>query len=331
MIGTIIGLLILLALVVLFGWLAMRAWGSQRAWLKWLGVILSGLLTLVFLLLFVVALIGTFKLYAPASNPVAQVKVAGTPEQIKRGEKFANFCAGCHSASGNLPLDGSKANFVEEGPPVGTVFASNLTPAGELKDWSDGEIIRALREGVHKSGRPLIIMPSNIFRNLSDADAQAIVAYLRSQPATKNNPGADAPANQLNLLGALFVGAGMFPTATQPPITQPVVAPPAGTSGEYGKYLVSVLGCHECHGEDLAGIAPSDFGPPAGPNLTVLMPKWSEAEFMKTIRTGTDPTGHALNPKEMPWKEISTFATDDELKAIFAYLKALTPITKPAK
>jgi cytochrome c553 len=183
MIGNIVGLLILIALVVLFAWLTQRAWGSKHKILKWPALILMGLLTLVFALVTMVGAMGTFKLYAPASNPVANIKVAGTPEQIARGAKFAGLCAGCHSTAAKPPLDGSKDDFLSgpDAPPVGSLYAPNLTPAGEIKDWSDGEIIRAIREGVHKSGRPLVIMPSEEFRNLSDADVQSIVAYLRSQ------------------------------------------------------------------------------------------------------------------------------------------------------
>jgi len=331
-IGTIVGLLVLLALVVLFGWLAKRAWGSKHKVLKWPALVLSGLLTLACVLLFVVALIGTIRLYAPASNPVASVKVAGSADQIARGARFATYCAGCHSTAGKPPLDGGKDDFIsgEGTPPVGSVYAPNLTPAGEIKDWSDGEIVRAIREGVHKSGRPLVIMPSETFRNLSDADVQAVVAYLRSQPATPNQPQNDTPSNSFNLLGALFVGGGLFPTGVQPPITAPVVAPPEGATADYGKYLVANIGCRECHGADLAGGTPG-FGPPPGPNLTVVLPKWSETDFIKTTRSGVDPTGHALNPDMMPWKEISAFATDDDLKAIYAYLHGLTPIERPAQ
>lgn len=177
MIGNVVSLVVLLAIVALFAWLTKRAWGSTHKVLKWLALVLAGLLTLIFALVFVVGLIGTIKLYAPASNPVANVKVAGTPEQSARGAKFATLCAGCHSTAGKPPLDGGKDNFISSGaPPIGSIYAPNLTPAGETKDWSDGEIIRAIREGVRKSGRPLLIMPSEIFHNLSDADVQSIVA-----------------------------------------------------------------------------------------------------------------------------------------------------------
>jgi mono/diheme cytochrome c family protein len=333
MIVNIVSVLVLVAFVVLFAWLTKRAWGSKRKILKWPALVLSGLLTLVLALVTVVALIGLYKLSAPQGNPVATIKVAGTSEQIARGAKFAVFCAGCHSTTGKPPLDGSKDDFISgpAAPPVGVLYVPNLTPAGETKDWSDGEIIRAIREGVHKSGRALLIMPSDQFHNLSDADVQSIVAYLRSQPAIVNKPQNDTPSNGLNLLGALFIGAGVFPTSVQPPITQPVVAPAEGPTADYGQYLVANIGCRACHGENLAGGKPGGFGPPPGPNITVLVPKWNEADFVKTIRTGVDPTGKSLNADLMPWKAISAFATDDDLKAIYAYLHGLTPVEKTAK
>lgn len=77
-----VGVLILVVLVVLFGFLTRRAWGSKRKILKWVGLVLAGLLTLIFALVLVIALIGFSKLNASQSNPVASVKVAGTPDQL---------------------------------------------------------------------------------------------------------------------------------------------------------------------------------------------------------------------------------------------------------
>jgi len=322
MIANIISMLVLVALVVLFAWLVKRAWGSKHWFVKWPGVVLSGLLTLVLAAATGMAGIGFYKLSAPQSNPTPDVKVAGTPEQIARGQKLATICVGCHTSAGKLPLDGSPGNFIEGGPPVGTLYAPNLTPGGETQGWSDGELIRAIREGVHQDGHPLIIMPTEAFYNMSDADVQALVAYLRSQPAVKR----DLPKRDLNLLAALFVGSGLFPTAAKPPITQPVVAPPAGATADYGKYLVAIGGCRDCHGADLAGGAAGGFAP-AGPNLTLVVPKWSEADFMQTIRTGVAPGGHALS-EDMPWKDVSAFSTDDDLRAIYAYLHGLPPTAR---
>ncbi len=332
-IANVVSIVVLLVLVVLFAWLTRRAWGSRRRILKWVGVVLAGLLTLLLALVTVVALIGFYKAYAPVGYAVPEVKVAGSADQVAAGQRLAHFCEGCHSSSGALPLDGGNDNFgsFPGGPPVAALYPPNLTPAGELKGWSDGDIIRAIREGVHKSGRPLLVMPAEIFHHMSDADVQALVAYLHSQPATPHSANNDTPSNGVNVLGALFVGAGIFQTSVQPEITQPVVSPPRGVSVEYGKYLVTITGCNTCHGADLAGGTPGGFGPPAGPNLTVLVPQWSDTLFIKTIRTGVDPTGHQLNPTEMPYKEISAAYEDDQLEAIYTYLHGLAPIVKPAK
>jgi mono/diheme cytochrome c family protein len=186
-----------------------------------------------------------------------------------------------------------------------------------LKDWSDGEVMRAIREGVDRDGHPLIIMPSEAFHNLSDADAQALVAYLRSQPASNNI----TPQRDLSLVALVLLGAGLFPTAEQPHISQPVSAPPPGVTPQYGKYLIDITGCQSCHGPDLQGGTPGGFGPPAGPNLRALVPTWQESAFVSFFRTGVDPYGRAVDPGTMPWKDIGQAYSDDELRAIYAYLK----------
>src|SRR5262249_32275671 len=172
----------------------------------------------------------------------------------------------------------------------------------------------------------LIIMPSEVFRHLSDVDVQAIVAYLRSQPAAEPR----TPPTKLNVLGALLIGAGLAPTSAQAPITQPIVAPVEGVSADYGKYLVSILACRLCHGENLAGRKSGGPGPPGGPNLTLILPMWSVEDFIHTLRTGVDPYSRRL-AEGMPWKEVSTFARDEDLKAMYAYLHGLKPIEGPIR
>ena len=321
----ILGVTALFSLATLGTWLALRARRARNRVAKWVGLVLSSLFTLACSLVIGVALVGFYRLNFPPHRPTAtDIKVAGTPDQVARGARFGVYCPLCHSPTGKAPLVGQ--SFSKGGPPVGTLYASNLTPAGEIKDWSDGEIIRAIREGVHKTGRPLIIMPSEVFRNLSDVDVQAIVAYLRSQAAVEPN----TPPTKLNVIGALFIGAGLAPTSAQPPITQPIVAPVEGVSADYGKYLVSILGCPLCHGENLAGRKRGGPGPPGGPNLTLILPKWSAEDFIHTLRTGVDPYNRTL-AEGMPWKEVSTFARDEDLKAMYAYLHGLTPIEGPAQ
>ncbi len=325
------GILILVALILVFGFMTFRAWKAKNRWLKWVGGLLAGLLTILPLALFVLALVGYNKLNARFNNPVSNVQVARTPAQVARGQQLANICVSCHTPGNQLPLSGSNFAAKFGMPPLGTLYAPNLTPSGDINDWTDGELIRAIREGVHKDGRALLIMPSNNFRSMSDEDVQALVAYLRSQPAA----GGPTPRNQLNVLGAIFTNLADF-RAAQPPAGK-VTAPPKGTIG-YGKYLVNLMGCSDCHGPQLQGGADrGQLGPPAGPDLTQIVPQWTEDEFITFFNTGSLPGGgkvpiltlpSGFSEPRMPWPTVRAVTSDDDLKVMFAFLHSLKPSSK---
>jgi mono/diheme cytochrome c family protein len=251
------------------------------------------------------------------TNPVQNVTVESTPEQLARGAYLVSAfpgCAGCHASE---PL---AERPVLNGKPFGeisalaTLYAPNLTPGGRLKDWSDGEIIRAIREGISRDGRALMLMPSAEYRHLSDADVRAIVAYLRSQPAVAG----DGPSPSLTALGTALVGTGAFPLSNQAPVGS-VSAPPRGPTAEYGEHLAQISGCTTCHGAALDGQNVPQ-GPPPGPSLLIVK-GWTEEQFVRTIREGVDPSGKRLTD-EMPWREYGR-GTDDDLRALYVYLKSL--------
>jgi mono/diheme cytochrome c family protein len=316
-----LGVTTLVLLATVGVWLAQRAKRAQNRVVRWAGLVCSSLFTLASIVVVGVTLVGFYRINFPPYRPaLTDIRVAGTPDQVARGARFGTFCAQCHSPDGKVPLVGS--NFATEGPPLGTLWASNLTRAGEIGTWSDGEIIRAIREGVHKSGRALIIMPSEVFRHLSDVDVEAIVAYLRSLPAVAPN----TPRTSLNVLAAFVIGLGIAPTSAQPPITRPIIAPAESDSAEHGKYLVSILGCQRCHGENLTGGQGGPPGTPPAPNLRVILMKWSVEDFVRTLRTGVDPYNRTL-AEGMPSKAISAFATDADLKAMYVYIHGLPPMS----
>ena len=329
-----LGVIILIALIALFGFLTTRAWKLKSALLKWPGVMVCGLLTLVPALLLVLGLSGYAKLNQQHANPVADVAIEGTAAQIARGQQLAQVCVSCHTTANQLPLSGTNFAHKFGFPPLGTLYAPNLTPGGDIDEWTDGEVIRAIREGVHKNGRSLLVMPAEDFRNLSDDDVQALVAYLRSQPAT----GDPTPATRLNLPGAIFTNLSDFRTAQQP--AGSVTAPAPGTPA-YGKYMVDILGCQDCHGDQLQGkVASNQPGPPPGPNLTRIVPQWTEEQFMAFFNSGTLPGGSTVptvtlpsgfTEPLMPWPMVRAAATDDELQAMYAYLHSLSPVDSPAK
>jgi mono/diheme cytochrome c family protein len=328
----IIGLAVVVLVAVCLAVGTWRGWHVRSSWIRWPFVILGGLLTVLAAAVLVSAGVGFARLNQHYNNAAPDVRVAGTADQIARGQHLAYVCASCHSLPGGLPLAG--ADFIAKFgfPSVGTFYAPNLTPAGEIADWTDGEVIRAIREGIHQNGRSLLVMPAENLRHLSDEDVQSLVAYLRAQPAT----GEATPGNRFSVFGALFVTLADLRSAQPPAGT--VSRPVAGTP-EYGRYMVDVIGCRSCHGDQLQGKAPGGPpGPPPGPNLTQSGHGWTEAQFMMFFNAGqrpdgtTVPTERLANGQEtprMPWPEVRAVATDDELRAMYAYLHALPPRDSP--
>lgn len=306
-----IGVSILLLSLVAFAWLTRRAWRARRPFVRWTAVIASGALTIGSGVLLGAALVGYWTLNRTRDNPLPQMSVASTPEMVARGARFEPYCASCHAPEVGAPMTGR--DFLEgDAPPVGRFHAPNLTPL-HLAQWSDGEIVRAIREGVHRNGRSLLIMPSSVLRNVSDSDVQAIVAYLRSLPPE----GSETPPNRLNVLGAVMINLAPIVEA-QPPITGPVTAPPPGPTAEYGAYLSS-LTCAICHGDDLLGEPVS-----ATPTLAHIPQIWDEAQFLHFMRTGTRPGGASVDGDAMPWESLGRFLReDDDVLAVYRHLESL--------
>ena len=93
--------------------------------------------------------------------------------------------------------------------PLGSYLSANLTPTGSLKDWSDGEIFRVIRNGIDKDGQVLFAMYGARGRHLSDDDIKAVIAYLRSAPAAGNET--PKPPDQYNPLALMLMGATVIP------------------------------------------------------------------------------------------------------------------------
>jgi len=126
--------------------------------------------------------------------------IALADSQIERGEYLVSImdCTGCHtpgSLAGDpdleLYLAGSTIGF--QIPGLGVFYPPNLTPDLDtgLGKWSDAEIMLAVRGGTRPDGRELApIMPWRSYAALSDEDAQAVTAFLKSLPAVKfRSPG----------------------------------------------------------------------------------------------------------------------------------------------
>jgi cytochrome c553 len=311
------GVVIATILTILFAVLAIRAIRADAIPLRLAGLLIWGLFSFISGFILIMGLLGFQKANVQYNNPVSNITVAGTPDQIARGQKLATLCTACHAPDDEFPLIGQNF-FTVGGPPIGIFYGPNLTPL-HINSWTDGELIRAIREGIHKDGRSLIIMPSDVFRYMSDSDVEALVAFLRSQPATEP----DTPPTQLNLIGAAFLYLTPLQTAQEPVGSVP--APPEGPNAQYGEYLVNLTSCKGCHGLNLAGLGTAEGGPVSSPNLTQIIPTWTEEEFISFFRTGITPDDYKVSDV-MPWQDVNRFANDNDLKAMFIYLHELTPI-----
>lgn len=147
-----------------------------------------------------------------------------TQDPVKRGEYLVTLasCSDCHTAGSLLGkpdmskfLGGSDVGFVV--PELGYFWGPNLTPDKEtgLGNWSEAQILTALRTGTRPDGRKLApMMPWMAYAKLSDDDAKAIVAYMKSLPPISNK----APGP---------LGASETPTAAYQQIIFPKPAEPA--------------------------------------------------------------------------------------------------------
>jgi mono/diheme cytochrome c family protein len=305
--------LLLVTAAIFLVLLSIRARHIGNRLLKWSGMVTAAALAVVAWAFLILAAAGGIKQHH-RSAPVPEVRVAGTAEQRQRGQAVVDsFCGSCHSKYG--PLTGGMDIGKDLTAPVGSFIAPNLTPAGALSHWSDGEIFRAIRNAIDASGHWLTIMSYTNAGKLSDADIYAVIAYLRSRPAAGAMTA--EPPDHLNLLGLAMLGAGLLP-AGNPVFSGSVSAPPKGPTAGYGEYILSYQDCRACHGPNLTGGVPGQIAP-MGPNLEVVK-AWNKNEFIATMRTGLDPTGRPLSDL-MPWRALGKM-DDEELTAIFEYLQS---------
>ncbi|HSV69466.1 MAG TPA: c-type cytochrome [Methylibium sp.] len=229
-------------------------------------------------------------------------------------------CAECHGA------DAAGRVFVED-PQAGLkVRGPNITPGGVVIGYEPADWERAIRHGVGRDGRPLRIMPSEDYNRYTDADAGALVAYLRQLPAVDGGAAElqfPVPMRVLYAFGAIPDAAEKIDHARPP--SQPV---PEAVDTAHGAYVANM--CIGCHGSGLSG-GKIPGGPPDWPvaaNLTPgagsAMPAYAEAAaFARMMRTGLRPDGRPVSPV-MPFGALSKMS-DVDLQALHAYLKTLAP------
>jgi hypothetical protein len=180
-------LAILIAAAILLTWLGLRTWRAKRRFVRWAGAVTASVLVVVLCLISGIAVAGLYKMRLRGA-PVPDLKVEANIEQIRRGEAITeSFCGACHSRSGTLT--GGVDIGKDLSPRLGSFVSSNLTPAGPLKYWSDGEIFRAIRNGVGADGRWLVIMSLTNAGKLSETIPKPSSPIFVTGPPPASQPG----------------------------------------------------------------------------------------------------------------------------------------------
>jgi mono/diheme cytochrome c family protein len=262
---------------------------------------------------------------------------ARADEQLDRGRYLVNSvvaCGNCHTpkSTDGKPTGPELSGGEPINSPVFSAFPANITPDMEtgIGKWTDAQIIDAIRNGRRPDGT-IIGPPMAIafYREMSDTDVKAIVAYLRQVKPVSHK-----------------VAKSTYKIPLPPsygPEVKSVPDTPRTDKVAYGHYLANGLGhCMDCHTplvrgrNDMSrvGAGGNTFGAPGGngvltsPNLTPAnkngVAGWTDAQVKTAITKGVRPDGGAIVPlMAFAWyKDISP----DDQDALVAYIRSLKPV-----
>jgi len=280
----------------------------------------------------------------PRVRPLIRRAIVPTPERKARGKylvEAVSGCMDCHSPhdwkrhdAAILPGQegsGQELSALMKGLP-GRIVAPNLTPDPETGSgtWSDDALARAIREGIGHDGRALFpMMPYEHFRHLPNEDLASIIVFLRSLPPVRNS----LPQTEV-----AFPVKYLIRSVPQP-LAEPVPETDLSDPVKRGAFLVDAAACADCHtpaknGQPLPGMAfaggrlfEGPWGRVASANITPApsgIPYYDQDQFVNALRTGY-VGARQLNPI-MPWATFRNM-TDEDLRAIFAYLKTVPPVS----
>ncbi len=304
-------------------------------------LLISATVLIVILVAAISFTIGWRPFIGPRARPLTSRKFESTPQRLERGRYLFNFvsaCSDCHSQhdatqAGAPVIAGTEGSgeVMEFDDLPGRVVAPNLTPDPQTGSgrWTDDQIARAIREGIGHDGRTLFpMMPYTRYREMSDEDLASLVVYIRSLPPMVHS----LPKTEI-----IFPVKYLIRSAPQP-ITSTVTSPNHADQVKWGGYLVKMASCDDCHTPEVRGAAVAGmefaggnylkgaWGTAAAANITpddTGIGNYNEGIFLQAFRTGY--VGTRQLSAVMPYEFYGGMSNED-LKAIFAYLRTLKPV-----
>jgi mono/diheme cytochrome c family protein len=293
-------------------------------------------------------------------RPVSPEKVAATPERLARGAYIVNqaaSCGACHTPRAGNDIFASERTdmylaggaYIEEKELDAGLIIPNITPdpTTGIGAWSDDEIMRAIRDGVHRDGHLLIpMMPFTSYQYMSEDDVRAVVAYLRTVPPIKNP--VDRGKNKLGFFMSFMLNRGVAHHLPAKDVTAPPPPSRGGDKVKYGEYVARLGHCWECH-SDKSGRGPDEEwmfggGSPMNPNgigriyVRNLTPdpetglgRYSAEQLATAIKNGKRLDGRPMAPPMSLFIPHISGLSDEDMDALVTYLKAQKPIKNKVK
>lgn len=268
---------------------------------------------------------------------------APSTDLIRRGEYVARLsdCVACHSTPNTKPFAGG----LEMATPMGSIFATNITPDTEtgIGGYSLADFDRALRHGVARDGHRLYpAMPYPSYAKLSDDDMRALYAYFLHdvRPVKQENRPSEIPW-PLNMRWPLALWNGLFLESGTYQEKAPISANADARLWNRGAYIVQGAGhCGSCHTprsvtmneKALSESSPlylsgalldGWYAPSLRGDHNTGLGRWAEDEIVQFLKTGRNKHAVVFGSMAEAFNNSTQFMTDDDLRAVAHYLKSL--------
>ncbi|MBO9582395.1 MAG: c-type cytochrome [Sphingobium sp.] len=238
-----------------------------------------------------------------ADVELPQIKAATNPLDILEGGRLARIegCLDCHGgdARGRLAFDQ---------PAIARITAPALARVAE--NATDGQLARAIRNGVSIEARPLFMMPTQALNRLSDEDLARLIGWMRSLQTSAFDKVAPKEVGPLGRFGLLI---GKFQDSVTRTGGQPRRRP-----ADIGRYLVETV-CLECHLIDREKIEPATGH--AAPPLAAMVAGYDPAALRTLLRTGKAVGNRDVGLMSEASRKGLYALTDPEIDSIQAYLR----------
>jgi len=295
-----------------------------------------------FIAVFFIAMICGCKMYfKTTTDNFASVQ---TEESLERGKNLTfSICAGCHYDHSVDRFIGKSLNDLPK--IAGHLYSANLTHSttnGIPPHYSDAEFFYLLKTGIGRDGwfRPYMMRPM-----MADDDINDVIVYLRSADKPLEVVDSTVGKTHINFLGKIGLRI-----ATKPqPYNKGVPRPNETDKVAYGKYLIGVIGCYHCHSKKVLGLNylepekskgflqggiklkdPNNKrlrGPNLTPDSTTGIGSFSLADFTRAVKEGITPSGQKLSP---PMGKFTSL-TDQQVEALYTYLRSIKPVNHKVK